>query len=502
MYLGGYKMENLTFGTQRIVHLDLKGAPLKVSYFEKFFPFIKSIGATGILLEWEDTFPYSRELLQIGGLSNSAQIQSAPYSLEEAKQILYLASDCGLTIIPLVQTFGHMEFVLKHDQWRALREVDAYPSSMCPSNSETMPLVRSLIKQIVAFHQNIEYIHIGGDEIWHMGLCNSCQKRIQNGKYGRHGLYLDHVTEVAQYIRDNYSNLKIIIWDDMLRNIDANVMQDYYLGNLIEPMLWHYCSSDNFQLGGQLWEKYAAVFKNVWGASAFKGATSSAQVIPISKFHISNHEAWLNELGLHAGKIINFRGIVLTGWSRFDHYATLCELLPCAIPSLTICVKTWLCGGFNSELNRSVKKMLGYNENFLDTDVPPRNPLLSQLDFPGWQIFVGFEWFVNLKSRYKSIIESDQMNTWFNSWQIANNYTNPMQIDAIFPVINEVLTEVTSLETYLKANLEQIYFSHTIDELLGTLINPIKNNLKQIKSDCETQLALGCRVRGKKLNLV
>lgn len=117
------------------------------------------------MIEWEDTFPYTRELIQLGGLSNSAQVSGAPYSLEEAKQILELATDCSLTIIPLVQTFGHMEFVLKHEQWRKLREVETYPSSMCPSNSETMALVRSLIKQTVAFHPNLQYIHIGGDEV-------------------------------------------------------------------------------------------------------------------------------------------------------------------------------------------------------------------------------------------------------------------------------------------------------------------------------------------------
>lgn len=65
-------------------------------------------------------------------------------------------------------------------------------------------------------------------QIWHMGLCPACQKRVQTSKYGRAGLYLDHVTEVAQYIKDNYPNLKIIIWDDMLRNIDLHILQGEY----------------------------------------------------------------------------------------------------------------------------------------------------------------------------------------------------------------------------------------------------------------------------------
>lgn len=115
-------------------------------------------------------------------------------------------------------------------------------------------------------------------------------------------------------------------------------------------MVWHYTSSENFQLGASLWEKYSNIFTNIWIASAFKGATSSCQVIPINKYHISNHEAWLAELGVHGGKIIRFKGIALTGWSRYDHYATLCELLPSAIPSLCLCMKTWINGGFNQEL--------------------------------------------------------------------------------------------------------------------------------------------------------
>ncbi|GFS21287.1 hexosaminidase D [Elysia marginata] len=46
----------------RLVHLDLKGAPLKLSYLEKILPLLKEWGCTGILLEYEDTFPYDEGL--------------------------------------------------------------------------------------------------------------------------------------------------------------------------------------------------------------------------------------------------------------------------------------------------------------------------------------------------------------------------------------------------------------------------------------------------------
>lgn len=140
------------------------------------------------------------------------------------------------------------------------------------------------------------------------------------------------------------------------------------MGNLVEPMIWHYNSAETFQLGTTLWDKYTSVFTNIWAATAFKGSTSSCQTLPINKYHVSNHEAWLSELSVQYNKIPNFRGVVLTGWSRFvvyrifficnmlyvlryDHYATLCELLPCAIPTLCLCMKTWLLGEYNEEVH-------------------------------------------------------------------------------------------------------------------------------------------------------
>lgn len=68
--------------------------------------------------------------------------------------------------------------------------------------------------------------------------------------------------------------------------------------------------------------------------------------------------------------------------------------------------------------------------------------------------------------------------------------------------LSRLLSEVVDIESYLKVNLEHFFYPHTVEELIGTLITPIKQNLTHLKSDCETQLAMGCRVRGhKRLNI-
>lgn len=73
----------------------------------QLFPLLRDWGATGLLIEWEDTFPYTRELSAIG--SKGPGNRGGAYSVVEAKQILQLANDNGLIVIPLVQTFGHLE---------------------------------------------------------------------------------------------------------------------------------------------------------------------------------------------------------------------------------------------------------------------------------------------------------------------------------------------------------------------------------------------------------
>lgn len=126
----------------RIVHLDLKGAPPKISFLKKFFAMVKDLGATGILLEWEDMFPWENNLKSLAAKN--------AYSRKGAKEIIALAQKNNLEVIPLIQTFGHLEFALKNQEFMHLREVPESPQALCPSLNASFEFIQDMVTQVMS----------------------------------------------------------------------------------------------------------------------------------------------------------------------------------------------------------------------------------------------------------------------------------------------------------------------------------------------------------------
>lgn len=140
---------------------------------------LKSLGATGILIEYEDMFPYENILSPI--------VAKNAYSKKEILEILHAAKSLNFKVIPLIQTFGHLEFALKVKEFKHLREVPSSPQSICPSLNSSFTFVEELVTQVISLHsyeqQNISlkntkydksipkltHVHIGCDEVYQLG---------------------------------------------------------------------------------------------------------------------------------------------------------------------------------------------------------------------------------------------------------------------------------------------------------------------------------------------
>ncbi|ESO85796.1 hypothetical protein LOTGIDRAFT_235755 [Lottia gigantea] len=461
----------------RLVHLDLKGAPPKISYFKQIFPKLRDWGATGLLIEYEDMFPYTDQF----------QVLRSPdcYSVEEIKKILQLAEQNNLIVIPLIQTFGHFEFVLKHNEFSSLRELSEYPMSLCPSKYDSLSTVQVLVDQVMKLHPNVKYFHMGCDEVYHLGLCDDCKKIMEKEKLVVEQLFFSHVNSVATYIKDKY-HITPIIWDDMIRFTDVNLLKRSGLADLVEPMVWHYLTK--FMLPPDLFDKLSSVFSNIWFASAYKGATGSSMIVTNISYHIDNHLAWIKVIECERSKFKNIQGIALTGWQRYDHYAILCELLPQALPCLALCLQIIQKGAFTPEIHSQVSKELNF------TALLPLIPFhisgseCFDCKFSGSNIYMNIINIYHLSSEIDMLLNSTGVLTWMNDYHIKRNFTNPNHIQ---PIINEATRLSQCLKDFKKkliTALKEVFYESTVEEFIGVYIEPRLTKLTKMVESGSQQL--------------
>ena len=98
-----------------------------------------------------------------------------------------------------------------------------------------------------------------------------------------------------------------------------------------------------------------AIFPEIWVASSYKGSSGEITTMSYIGHHQRNQQTWLEAM-FTASKsyAINFTGIAVTGWSRYDHMLSLCELIPSSIPSLAYVLQTIEYGRLTEQLNYTI----------------------------------------------------------------------------------------------------------------------------------------------------
>ena len=138
------------------VHIDLKGMPLQPDYICDVMSMLARHGATGLVLEWEDMLPFSGRLAAVAAKD--------AYTPGEVARVLATARALELEVVPLVQTIGHLEYVLKLAEFSDLREDPLEWGTLCPADPRAHALLRELIGQVLALHPDCRKLHIGCDE--------------------------------------------------------------------------------------------------------------------------------------------------------------------------------------------------------------------------------------------------------------------------------------------------------------------------------------------------
>ena len=248
-------------------------------------------------------------------------------------------------------------------------------------------------------------------------------------------------------------------------------------------MLWGYMEKVDTYFGHDLYVKYGHVFEKIWIASAFKGASGELAVITSIEHHYRNHVAWLEVMMQKSSKtILKFKGIALTGWSRYDHFLALCDLLPQAIPSLVFNLKVMQTGPLDEKMKNEITNELGCIGTlpWFGKDVYGA----VKCGFPGHE---GYEAILSIENVLRSLKET---------MEFADKYMTPINLQYAYlhkmrsiEVMNKLNFEYISLNTFknnfIKA-ANTIYYDDTALEWLAVYFIPhldkVFNMMEQIKA--------------------
>ena len=233
------------------IHLDFKGANPSEPALLEWLDWLSQWGFNGIVLEYENRLPW----------------QSWPgtyvpgYDLDQWHRIWDHCRSLGLQITPLVQTHGHLEWVLKHERWSSWREA-GHVNECCPQHPDVMPALITWLDEVIALHPDSPFIHVGGDETWHLASCPRCQEKTRSAPEGRLAPYLDHIELICQHVLSR--GRRPMVWADMFwrekrpdlaaRIPDGAVLVD-----------WQYTGAGPFATTGELRESAKL---SLFGASA------------------------------------------------------------------------------------------------------------------------------------------------------------------------------------------------------------------------------------------
>jgi len=301
----------------RGIHLDFKGLPPTPKRLMEVLDLLAEARVNCVLAEWEDMYPWKRH--------PEVRCETA-YPVTVVKRFLDRAAELGIEVIPLVQCFGHMEYMLKHKRFRAMREMADSPGEMCPSHSGAVGAVIDMIEDVLETHEGrISRFHLGGDEVWSLGACPKCKRAV--AKHGKAALYMKQVSPLLDMLKGR--GLAPILWDDMMRKWSVRDLRK--LAPRAELMAWAYGADPFERLTPELFAKYAKAGVNVWGASAFRGADGKIANVPNVETRIADLNAWAG-----AAKRLGLVGLVATGWGRYGHVAAPCDGLEASLHTLVL----------------------------------------------------------------------------------------------------------------------------------------------------------------------
>ena len=187
----------------RCYHIDLKKGSGGIEDIKRTLKRLRQLRYNAVLIEYENR-------IRLDSLPGVA-VDDA-FTHDEVREIVRFAEENGIKVIPLLQSFGHLEYLLGNPAYRKYSESQTVFSQLCPLNDEAFELWKKAFDEVRSLHPDSEYFHIGGDETRQLGKCPVCAEFVKD--HSREELFFKHIDRVCRYSIEQ--GCRPMLWHDML----------------------------------------------------------------------------------------------------------------------------------------------------------------------------------------------------------------------------------------------------------------------------------------------
>jgi hexosaminidase len=281
-------------------HIDLRIQVMTMDALRAFALKLSKQGINTIIMEWEGTYPFEKHPL----IPNRYA-----YTKAEVTSFIKYCADLKIDVIPLQQSFGHVEYILRNEKYKDLREDQKDFSQVCPLQTDLdKALFTDLYTELAATHPS-KYIHIGGDETYLLGHDERC--KLKAAKEGKSKLYIDYIKTLCDIV------IKLgktpVLWADIaLKYPDAIKL----LPKSTVFIDWNY-GWDMNNFGDH--QKLVKSGYEIWGSPALRSSPDNYFLTQWEK-HFKNIRDFVP-----AAAKLGYKGIVMTSWSTSGQYSAVFE---------------------------------------------------------------------------------------------------------------------------------------------------------------------------------
>ena len=284
----------------KAIHFDMKSLIPTAEYALTLVDELAEQGINALLVEFEDKFPFD---------VTQGTHHPCAWTKDDFRRFAARCKERNMEFIPLLQSVGHLDYLLKYPKFRDLRDGGPEGSTYqwCVAMEESFELWCTMVEELLEVFPEITYFHIGADEC-RMNV--PCEKCFDN----RMDLYVKRVARCAEYVQKK--GLKAVIWDDVFRIYGEEKFALLPPG--VIACVWMYNKLDPEYIG-----RIVSKGIEVWGASCVQAHKFFHAMSP-QETKMRNVDAW----GRVHEKYPQITGHVGTIWGRNQCQSPINSTLP------------------------------------------------------------------------------------------------------------------------------------------------------------------------------